>query len=145
MSFGIRVCIIFKLNIFKNKVHFMNKMITEQDFSLDELVKKLKKPEMGAIATFLGVVRDDEGLIGMEIEINDKTKAEKEIEQLKREAMEKYDVEAVEIVHRKGSLEAGDNIVAILVGAKHRKEAFRACEYLIDVLRISEAIRLKEK
>jgi len=120
-------------------------MITEQDFSLDELIRKTKKPEMGAIVSFLGVVRDDEGLRGMEIEINDKTKAEKEIEQLKREAIEKFDVEAVEIVHRKGSLEAGDNIVAILVGAKHRKEAFRACEYLIDVLRISEAIRLKEK
>jgi molybdopterin synthase catalytic subunit len=120
-------------------------MITEQDFSLDALIRKTKKPEMGAIVTFLGIVRDDEGLTGMEIEIKDKAMAEKEIEQLKREAIEKFDVEAVEIVHRKGSLEAGDNIVAILVGAKHRKEAFRACEYLIDVLRISEAIMLKEK
>jgi molybdopterin synthase catalytic subunit len=123
----------------------MNKMITEQDISLDELVRKMKKPEMGAIVTFLGIVRDDEGLTGMEIEIKDKTAAEKEIEKLKREAIEKFDVEAVEIVHRKGSLEVGDSIVAILVGAKHRKEAFRACEYLIDVLRISEAISLKEK
>jgi len=119
-------------------------MITEQDFSLDELVRKMKKPEIGAIVTFLGVVRADGGEIkGMEIEIKDKTKAEKELERLKREALEKFDVESVEIVHRKGSLEAGDNIVAILVGAKHRKEAFKACEYLIDVLRISEAIRLK--
>ncbi len=120
-------------------------MITEQDFSLDELVRKLKKPKMGAIVTFLGIVRDEEGLKGMEIEIKDKTRAEKELEQLKREALEKFDVEAVEIVHRKGSLEAGDNIVAILAGAKHRKEAFRACKYLIDVLRISETIRLKGK
>jgi len=119
-------------------------MIAEQDFSIDELVRKIKKPEIGAIVTFLGVVRADEGLTGMEIEIKDETKVEKELEFLKREAIEKFDVEAVEIVHRKGSLEAGDNIVAILVGAKHRKEAFRACEYLIDVLRISKAIRLKE-
>jgi len=118
-------------------------MITEQDFSLDELVRKLKKPEMGCIVSFLGVVRADESLKGLEIEIKDETKAEKELERLKREALEKFDVETVEIAHRKGSLEAGDNIVAILVGAKHRKEAFRACEYLIGVLRISEAIRLK--
>ena len=124
----------------------MNEMITEQDFSLDELVRKLKKPEIGAIVTFLGVVRADGGEIkGMEIEIKDKAMAEKEIEKSKREALEKFDVEAVEIAHRKGSLDAGDNIVAILVGAKHRKEAFKACEYLIDMLRISEAIRLKEK
>jgi len=119
-------------------------MIAEQDFSIDELVRKIKKPEIGAIVTFLGVVRADEGLKWMEIEIKEETKAEKELEFLKREAIEKFEVEAVEIVHRKGSLEAGDNIVAILVGAKHRKEAFRACEYLIDVLRISKAIRLKE-
>ena len=121
-------------------------MITEQDFFLDELVRKLKKPEMGAIVTFLGVVRADGGEIqGLEIEIKDETKAEKELERLKREALEKFDVETVEIAHRKGSLEAGDNIVAILVGAKHRKEAFRACEYLIDVLRISEAINMRER
>ncbi|RJS83064.1 molybdenum cofactor biosynthesis protein MoaE [Methanophagales archaeon] len=119
-------------------------MIAEQDFSIDELVRKIKKPEIGAIVTFLGVVRADEGLKWMEIEIKEETKAEKELERLKQEALEKFEVEAVEIVHRKGSLEAGDNIVAILVGAKHRKEAFRACEYLIDVLRISKAIRLKE-
>jgi len=121
----------------------MNEMITEQDFSLDEFARKMKKPEIGAIVTFLGVVRADEGLKGMGIEIKDETKAEKELERLKREALEKFNVEAVEITHRKGSLEVGDNIVAILVGAKHRKEAFMACEYLIDVLRISEAIRLK--
>ena len=122
-------------------------MIAEQDFSIDELVRKMKKPEpgLGCIVSFLGVVRADESLKGMEIEIKDETKAEKELERLKREALEKFDVETVEIIHRKGSLEAGDNIVAILVGAKHRKEAFRACEYLIDVLRISEAINMRER
>ena len=120
-------------------------MITEQDFFLDVLVRKMKNPEIGAIVTFLGVVRADKTLKGLEIEIKDETKAEKELERLKREALEKFDVETVEIAHRKGSLEAGGNIVAILVGAKHRKEAFRACEYLIDVLRISEAINMRER
>ncbi len=72
-------------------------MITEQDFSLDELVKKMKKPEIGAIVTFLGIVRADGGEIkGMEIEIKDETKAEKELERLKREALEKFYVETVE-------------------------------------------------
>ena len=108
-------------------------MITEEDFSIDELVKKMKKPEIGAIVTFLGVVRD-EGIREMEIEVYDEM-AEEELEKLERDALEKFEVEAVEIVHREGSLKVGDNIVAILVGAKHRKEAFRACEYLIDELK----------
>ena len=121
-------------------------MIAEREFSLDEFVQKLKKPEMGAIVTFLGVVRraaDGEQVSGMNIEMNEQ-EAEKVLEQLKREAVDKFDVEAVEIVHRKGLLNVGDSIVAILAGAGHRKEAFRACEYIIDALRISDAIRLQE-
>jgi len=109
-------------------------MITKEDFSVDELVRKLKKPEIGAIVTFLGTVRADEGIKGMKIEVY-KAMAVDELEKLEREAHEKFEIEAVEIVHREGALNVGENIVAILVGAKHRKEAFRACEYLIDELK----------
>jgi molybdopterin synthase catalytic subunit len=100
-------------------------MITKEDFSIDELVKKLKTPEMGAIVTFLGVVRGDTGIKGLTIETYEKMAVD-ELEKLEREAREKFEIEAVEIVHREGSLKVGENIVAILVGAKHRKEAFRA-------------------
>ncbi|MGB2842432.1 MAG: molybdenum cofactor biosynthesis protein MoaE [Halobacteriota archaeon] len=117
-------------------------MITEEDFSMDELVKKLKKPEMGAIVTFLGVVRD-EGIRGMEVDVYDEM-AEEELAKLERDALKKFDIEAVEIVHRKGSLKIGENIVVILVGAKHRKDAFVACEYLIDELKERVPIWKKE-
>ncbi len=120
------------------------KMITKQDIPLDTLVQGMKKPELGCIVSFLGVVRDDDGATkGMEITVDEQT-AETEFENLKREALEKFDIESVEIVHRKGLLDVSDSIVAILVGAEHRKEAFRACEYLIDVLRISRAIMLTD-
>jgi molybdopterin synthase catalytic subunit len=121
-------------------------MIAERELSLDELVRKLKKPEIGAIVTFLGVVRraaDGEHVSGLNIAMNEQ-EAENVLEQLKREAVATFDVEAVEIVHRKDLLAVGDSIVAILVGAGHRKEAFRACEYIIDALRISDAIRLQD-
>lgn len=117
-------------------------MITEEDFSMDELVKNLKKPEMGAIVTFLGVVRD-EGIRGMEVDVYDEM-ADEELTRLERDALEKFEVEAVEIVHRKGSLKVGENIVVILVGAKHRKDAFVACEYLIDELKERVPIWKKE-
>ncbi len=117
-------------------------MITEDDFSIDELVKKLKKPEIGAIVTFLGVVRD-EGIRGMDVDVYEEM-ADEELEKLEREVLENFEVEAVEIVHRKGSLKVGENIVAILVGAKHRKDAFRACEYLIDELKERVPIWKKE-
>ncbi|MHC1599733.1 MAG: molybdenum cofactor biosynthesis protein MoaE [Candidatus Methanospirareceae archaeon] len=118
-------------------------LITEADFSIDELVKRMKKSEMGAIVSYLGMVRDEDNEIkGMEIGVSDD--AEKEVEDLKRDALEKFDIEDVEIIHRKGSLKVGDNIALILVGAEHRKEAFRACEYLIDELKMIKAIRRRE-
>jgi len=119
------------------------KMITKEDFSIDELVRKMKKPEMGAIVTFLGVVRGEGEIKGMNVEVYEKMAVD-ELEKLEREAREKFEVEAVEIVHREGSLKVGDNIVVILVGAKHRKEAFRACEYLIDELKERVPIWKKE-
>lgn len=118
-------------------------MITKEDFSIDELVRKMKKPEIGAIVTFLGVVRAEGGIQGMNVEVYEKM-AEDELDKLEKEAREKFNIEAVEIIHRKGSLKVGENIVAILVGAKHRKEAFLACEYLIDELKERVPIWKKE-
>ncbi len=96
-------------------------MITEEDFSIDELIRKVKKPDIGAIVTFLGVVREEGAIKGMEVEVY-REMAEEELKKLKRDALEKFDIEAVEIVHREGSLKVGENIVLILVGAKHRKD-----------------------
>ena len=118
-------------------------MIAKEDFSIDELVRKMKKPEMGAIVTFLGIVRADEGVKGMNVEVYEKMAVD-ELEKLEREAREKFEVEAVEIVHREGSLKVGENILVILVGAKHRKDAFRACEFLIGELKKSVHIWKKE-
>jgi molybdopterin synthase catalytic subunit len=118
-------------------------MITNEDFSIDELVRGMKKPEIGAIVTFLGVVRAEEGINGLNVEVYEEM-AEKELKRLERAAREKFDIEAVEIVHRAGSLKVGENIVVILVGARHRKEAFRACEYLIDELKERVPIWKKE-
>ena len=117
-------------------------MITEQEISIDGAVRAMKELDIGAIVTFIGVVRAEEGLKSMEVEVRDNAQAE--LEQLKRDAVDTFDIEAVEIIHRHGLLEVDDIIVAILVGAKHRTDAFRACEYLIDLLRINEAIKLKE-
>ncbi len=118
-------------------------MIARDDFSIDELIKKIKKPEIGAIVTFSGVVREEGEIKGMEVEVYEEM-AEEELENLKQDALQMFDVEAVEIVHREGSLKVGENIVAILVGAKHRKDAFRACEYLIDELKEKVPIWKKE-
>lgn len=116
-------------------------MIMKEDFSIDKLVRKMKSPEMGAIVSYLGFVRDAE-VKGMKIKVSDDIT--KEIESLKKDTLENFDIKRVEILLREGSLKIGDNIFLILVGAGHRKDAFRACEYLIDQLKMTKAIRRKE-
>lgn len=111
-----------------------NERIQQDDFSLDELVQRLKRPELGAIVTFLGVVRADPGVTGITVEIY-REMAAAELRKLEQEAREKFEIDAVEIVHREGPLKVGENIVAIIVGARHRRDAFRACEYLINELK----------
>jgi molybdopterin synthase catalytic subunit len=107
--------------------------ITEKDFLEDEIIRKMKKPEVGAVVSFLGTVRDD-NIKKMKIEIYDEM-AEKELEKLEKKARKRFDVDDVMIIHRYGNLKVGNNIVLIAVSSAHRKDAFRACEYLIDGLK----------
>jgi len=123
----------------KNKSMNGREMLTEEDFSLDELVARMKKPEMGCIVAFLGIVRRDDEIKGLKVESDEG--ALKELKALCEEAKEKFGVLDIQILHRKGFLSVGENIVAILVGASHRKEAFKACEFLIDELRKRIPIR----
>lgn len=98
---------------------------------------------MGALVTFLGVVRDDGGIEEMELEAYEEV-AVKELEAIRDEAFRKFPIGAVEIVHRIGRLRVGENILLIVVGAGHRKEAFDACEYILERIKQSVPIWKKE-
>ena len=97
---------------------------------------------MGALVTFLGVVRDD-GIEVMDLEAYEEV-AVKEMETIRDEAFEKFPIEAVDIIHRIGRLRVGENILLIVVGAGHRKEAFDACEYILERIKQSVPIWKKE-
>jgi len=120
--------------------------ITEDDFSLDEMVRrakgKAKGKDLGAVVTFLGTVRDD-CIRGMEIEAY-REAAIPELERIRDEAARMFNLSAIEIVHRVGSLSVGDNIVAIVCSAAHRDEAFQGCRYVIEELKSRVPIWKKE-
>ena len=59
-------------------------------------------------------------------------------------ASRKFEVNDIAVVHRVGSLRIGDIIVAIGVGAPHRKDAFKACSFIIDELKKTTPIWKKE-
>lgn len=112
-------------------------LVTEEDFSVDDALRKIRSRRTGAIVSFVGVVREEDHgrkIRKMEMEAY-KGMAERELSDLREKAMKKFGLEEVTIIHRIGSLSPGDNIVLIAVSSGHRKEAFAGAEYLIDELK----------
>ena len=116
--------------------------ITEEDFSLDEMIKRAGSKDAGAIVTFLGTVRDD-GMERMEVEAF-REAAQAELEAIRDEAMSRFHLMAAEVVHRTGTLAVGESIVAIVCSAGHREEAFSGCRYMIEELKKRAPLWKKE-
>ncbi len=115
--------------------------VTEQEFDPADLIMQARRSEVGALVSFLGIVRDD-GIEGMDVEAYEDV-AEQDLRDIACEAETRFDIIFVNIVHRVGHLSVGDPIVLITVGAPHRKSAFLACEFVID--RIKERVPIWKK
>lgn len=116
--------------------------VTKDDFDITSLINQAKLPSSGAVVTFLGIVRND-SIERLELEVYEEL-AVKFLEEIRDSAIQKYDIESVDIIHRYGSLNVGDNIVLIIVSAGHRKEAFSACEFILEQLKENVPIWKKE-
>ena len=118
------------------------------DFSQDEEIASLKatSTRMGGVATFLGCARDfSESRMVSEISFDAYDRmALLEMAALREAAIEKFGLIDARIVHRVGTVGAGDNIVFIAAGAEHRAEAFDACRWMIDELKARVPIWKKE-
>jgi len=104
--------------------------IRKEDFSADEIVKRIKAPKVGAISIYLGTVREFPEGLGLEFE--DDNHAVQKLEEIERRAIDKFDIENVAIVHRVGFLGISENIVLVAVSASHREPAFDACRSIIE-------------
>ena len=114
--------------------------------SVDALLAAVRDPAHGALALFLGVVRDhNRGRRVDHLEYHAyEQMAEDELRRLAEEATAKFGIGALGIVHRTGRLEIGDASVAVAVGAAHRADAIDACRFLIDELKRRAPIWKKE-
>jgi molybdopterin synthase catalytic subunit len=107
--------------------------IQTEDFDVQSALNDLDKG-VGAVVNFIGVVRAEPDLKGIDFEVYEDMAMEK-LKGLDEEAKRKFGVKDVHIIHRIGMLKPGENIVHISVSSAHRKEAFQACEWLIDELK----------
>ena len=123
-------------------------VITEAPKKLDpqSLLDKLNLTGCGAVVSFLGITREyDDGKEIYRLEFDAwQEKLGSVLYGLAEEVIIKFGVKKVAMSHRTGSVKAGENIVSIHVASPHRKEAFRACEWLIDELKIQAPIWKKE-
>ncbi len=116
--------------------------ISEKDFSIDDVVKKAKREEVGAIVIFLGIVRND-GIKSMELESYHDV-AKLELERIRDEAVNKFGLKTADIFHRVGKLSIGDNIGLIVCSAAHRNEAFDGCRFILEELKARVPIWKRE-
>ncbi|MBS1718753.1 MAG: ThiF family adenylyltransferase [Armatimonadetes bacterium] len=103
-------------------------------------------PSAGGFVSFEGKVRDHAGgrqVLRLEYEAFDEL-AVSEGELLCQEAMQRFRLLDVRVIHRTGRLEIGETAVLIQVAAAHRKAAFEGCEWLIDELKKRVPIWKKE-
>ena len=123
-------------------------VITEAPEKLDpqSLLDKLNLTGCGAVVSFLGITREyDDGKEIYRLEFDAwQEKLGTVLYGLAEDVIIKFGVKKVAMSHRTGSVKAGENIVSIHVASPHRKEAFRACEWLIDELKIQAPIWKKE-
>jgi molybdopterin synthase catalytic subunit/molybdopterin converting factor small subunit len=120
--------------------------ITREPILTRELVDSLKAPEDGAVVVFEGIVRNHSRgrrTLYLEYEAYEPMAVSK-MEEVGREAREKFSIDRIGVIHRLGRLEIGETSVAILVTSAHRPAAFDACRYAIDRLKQIVPIWKKE-
>ena len=120
--------------------------ITPDRLTVDTIVAQLADPAMGAVVTFVGVVRCETGgreVLYLEYEAYPEM-AEQVLEQIADEVRSRWsEIRGVAIVHRVGRLEIGDTAVVIALSAAHRAQLFDALHYTID--RVKEVAPIWKK
>jgi len=122
--------------------------VQTQDFDLTAEVAALRagRPHVGAVACFVGTVRDlnqGTGVSSMTLE-HYPGMTEKALEAIVAQARARWTLDDVLVVHRVGELAPLDQIVLVAVTSAHRGEALAACEFVIDWLKTQAPFWKKE-
>jgi molybdopterin synthase catalytic subunit len=126
----------------------MTVRIQTEDFDAGAEMARMRagNPAIGAIASFVGVVRDvNEGDRVSEMTLEHYPgMTEKSIEEIVQQARGRWNVLDALVVHRVGRLEPTDQIVLVIVASGHRGDAFAACEFIMDYLKTRAPFWKKE-
>lgn len=107
---------------------------------------RLAHPEVGALVSFVGQVRDlnDGAMVsGMHLE-HYPGMTEKALTGIAEQAMQRWELADALVIHRHGDLKPLDQIVLVVVASAHRQAAFAACEFIMDYLKTEAPFWKKE-
>ena len=115
----------------------MTVRLQREDFDIGAEIARLSqgRTDVGAVASFTGICRGGD-IAAMTLE-HYPGMAEAEIERHAQEAMSRWPLQGLTVIHRFGRIEPGQNIVLVLTASQHRQAAFEAAEFLMDYLKTS--------
>lgn len=113
--------------------------IQKEDFNSDEEIHNIKilHPNIGAVTSFIGYVRDsnnNQNVQSIILEVY-KDMAHKQLKKIINEANSKWDLIDSLIIHRYGKLTVNSKIVLVTCFSEHRKDSFESCNYIMDYLK----------
>jgi len=121
--------------------------LTCNEIDIPSVLKSLDDGGVGAKVLFLGTVRnfsDNGDVVGMTYE-SYVGMAEEKIKNIEIDAKKAWGIKKIRIIHRIGELTIGDNSVAIAISTSHSKDAFAACQFILDKIKHEVPIWKKEK
>lgn len=120
--------------------------VQQADFDVAGEYRNLQQHGLaGAVVTFSGLVRDFAGDTSESFFLQHYPgMTESVLNKIVSQAQSRWPLLAVTVIHRVGHLRAGDQIVFVGVSSAHRKAAFAACEYIIDLLKTEAPFWKKE-
>ena len=125
----------------------MNIIIQENSFSISKIISDLStKDNVGSVVSFSGYVSEisqQRQSKSMELE-HYPGLTEKALADIVQSAKSHWDIQEATIIHRVGKLFPKDIIVGVIVSSKHRSNAFKACEFIIDFLKTDAPFWKKE-
>ena len=127
----------------------MTVRVQTEDFDISTEIAALRRdnPGIGAIASFIGVVRDvNDGDAVTEMSLEHYPgMTEKAIGDIITQARSRWNIFDALVIHRVGTLKPLDQIVLVIVTGGHRGDAFAACEFIMDYLKTRAPFWKKEK
>jgi molybdopterin synthase catalytic subunit len=122
--------------------------VQQEDFNVGSEYQALSQEgSAGAVVTFVGQVRNNnlgESVSGLRLE-HYPGMTENVLGEICQQALDKWPLYSIRIIHRIGDLKLGEQIVFVGVSSQHRDAAFSACEFIMDILKTKAPFWKKER